>query len=141
MPAAHVSDAAEVPATGSDTCEDFSTDARRVAFVRGRLVSEDVAFHLAETFRALGDPTRVRLLGALVHAELCVCEIATLVGLSESAVSHQLRLLRSLRMVRARRSGRRVFYALDDHHVKDLFSQGLRHVEEQQVGDRRDGRG
>jgi DNA-binding transcriptional ArsR family regulator len=113
-----------------DTCEEFSTDARRVARVRQQLVPEDIAVSLAETFRALGDPTRVRILDALAHAELCVCEIATLVGLSESAVSHQLRLLRSLRIVRARRQGRMVFYALDDHHVTDLFAQGRRHVEE-----------
>jgi ArsR family transcriptional regulator len=114
-----------------DTCEVYSTDERRVARVRTRLVSEDTATSLSETFRALGDPTRVRILDALAQAELCVCEIATLVGLSESAVSHQLRLLRSLRVVRPRRQGRMVFYALDDHHIKDLFVQGLRHVQEQ----------
>jgi ArsR family transcriptional regulator, lead/cadmium/zinc/bismuth-responsive transcriptional repressor len=85
---------------------------------------------LAETFRALGDPTRVRILDALSHDELCVCDVATLVGASESAVSHQLRLLRSLRLVRSRRDGRMVFYALDDQHIRTLFQQGLRHVEE-----------
>jgi DNA-binding transcriptional ArsR family regulator len=117
--------------TAADTCEVFSTDARRLARVRGRLVDEDTAVSLAETFRALGDPTRVRILDALARTELCVCELATLVRLSESAVSHQLRLLRSLRIVRARRQGRMVFYALDDRHIQDLFAQGLRHVEEQ----------
>ena len=93
---------------------------------------------LAETFRVLGDPTRVRLLDALSHGELCVCDLATLVGLSESATSHQLRLLRTLRLVKARRAGRMVFYALDDRHIVTLFKQGLRHVEEQEtVGARR----
>ena len=85
---------------------------------------------LAETFRALGDPTRVRILDALSHDELCVCDVATLIGLSESAVSHQLRLLRNLRLVRARRDGRMMFYALDDQHIVTLFQQGLRHVDE-----------
>ena len=114
----------------ADTCDVFSTDARRLARVRARLVAEDTASTIAETFRALGDPTRVRILDALAETELCVCEIATAIGLSESAVSHQLRLLRSLRIVRARRQGRLVFYALDDHHIRDLFAQALRHAEE-----------
>ena len=83
---------------------------------------------LAETFRMLGDATRVRMLDALAHAELCVCDLAALLGLSESAVSHQLRLLRGLRLVRPRRAGRMVFYALDDQHVTQLFRQGLGHV-------------
>jgi ArsR family transcriptional regulator len=85
---------------------------------------------LADTFKALGDVTRVRILHALAHAELCVNELAASVGLSESAVSHQLRLLRSLRIVRARRAGRMIFYALDDQHIMSLFQQGLRHVRE-----------
>jgi DNA-binding transcriptional ArsR family regulator len=86
---------------------------------------------LADTFRVLGDPTRVRILDALSTGELCVCDIATLVELSESAVSHQLRLLRSMRLVRTRRAGRLVFYALDDQHIIELFRQALTHVEEQ----------
>jgi DNA-binding transcriptional ArsR family regulator len=114
----------------ADTCQVFSTDGHRIAHVGARLMAEETVASLAETFRALGDPTRVRILDALAQAELCVCEIATLVGLSESAVSHQLRLLRSLRIVRSRRRGRMVFYALDDHHVRDLFAGALRHVEE-----------
>jgi DNA-binding transcriptional ArsR family regulator len=128
-PAVAVLDPSGSPA-GADTCAVFSTDERRVATVRAAMVNEDTAISLAETFRALGDPTRVRILDALAHAELCVCELATLVRMSESAVSHQLRLLRSLRIVRSRRRGRMVFYALDDHHIKDLFAQAMRHVEE-----------
>jgi DNA-binding transcriptional ArsR family regulator len=72
----------------------------------------------------------VRILDALSRAELCVCDVATLLSLTESAVSHQLRVLRSLRLVRSRRSGRRVFYALDDEHITRLFAQGLEHVKE-----------
>ena len=79
----------------------------------------------------------MRILDALSRAELCVCDLATLVGLSESATSHQLRLLRSLRLVRTRRSGRLIFYALDDDHITRLFAQGLEHVEEAMPAGRR----
>ena len=85
---------------------------------------------LAETFRVLGDPTRVRMLDALAGGEQCVCDIASIVGISESAVSHQLRLLRGMRLVRPRRAGRQVFYAIDDHHILELLRQALTHVEE-----------
>jgi DNA-binding transcriptional ArsR family regulator len=85
---------------------------------------------LADTFRILGDPTRVRLLHALASGELCVSDIASAVGISESAASHQLRLLRSLRLVRPRRAGRLVYYAVDDHHILELLQQALTHVEE-----------
>jgi DNA-binding transcriptional ArsR family regulator len=85
---------------------------------------------LAETFRVLGDPTRVRILDALAAGELCVCDIASLVGISESAVSHQLRLLRGMRLVRPRRAGRLVYYAVDDQHILELLKQALTHVEE-----------
>lgn len=113
-----------------DTCEVFQADAARIRRARERLVSLDTAGRLAELFGVLGDPTRVRLIGALAGGELCVCDLATLVGLSESAVSHQLRLLRSLRLVRARRHGRLVLYALADRHILQLFDQGRRHVQE-----------
>ncbi|MCA1649453.1 MAG: metalloregulator ArsR/SmtB family transcription factor [Acidobacteria bacterium] len=86
---------------------------------------------LAETFRVLGDPTRVRILDAIAAGELCVCDIASLVGISESAVSHQLRLLRGMRLVRARRAGRLVFYTVDDQHILELLKQALTHVTEQ----------
>jgi ArsR family transcriptional regulator, lead/cadmium/zinc/bismuth-responsive transcriptional repressor len=85
---------------------------------------------LADTFRVLGDPTRVRIVDALSGGELCVCDIATLVGMSESAVSHQLRLLRGMRLVRARRAGRLVYYTLDDHHIVELLKLALTHVQE-----------
>src|SRR5689334_8994525 len=96
----------------------------------GPLLDEHAAEELAATFAVLGDPTRVRLVDALAHGELCVSELADVVGLSESAVSHQLRLLRSLRIVRARRAGRQVYYQLDDNHIRTLLDQGRRHIEE-----------
>jgi DNA-binding transcriptional ArsR family regulator len=88
---------------------------------------------VADTFRVLGDPTRVRILDALKAGELCVCDIAALVGISESAVSHQLRLLRGMRLVRPRRAGRLVYYAIDDQHILELLEQASTHVEESQA--------
>jgi ArsR family transcriptional regulator len=116
--------------TAPDVCDVVHLHPARVAELRQALVGADDVIDLAETFRVLGDPTRVRILDALSHGELCVCDLAALVSMSESAVSHQLRLLRNLRLVRPRRDGRMVFYALDDRHIITLFRQGLRHVQE-----------
>jgi DNA-binding transcriptional ArsR family regulator len=93
-------------------------------------MKERTAAVLADTFRALGDVTRVRMLDALAERERCVCDLAAIVGLSESAVSHQLRLLRTLRIVRPRRAGRQVFYSLDDKHILQLFKQARSHAAE-----------
>jgi DNA-binding transcriptional ArsR family regulator len=95
-------------------------------------LSDASAAALADTFKVLGDTTRVRILDELSRSELCVFDIAGRVGLSESAVSHQLRLLRNARIVRTRRYGRLIFYTLDDHHVVRLLAQALEHVEELQ---------
>ncbi|MCC7032496.1 MAG: helix-turn-helix transcriptional regulator [Acidobacteria bacterium] len=114
----------------ADSCDVIQIDLARVRRLRAALVGGDAVTGLADTFRALGDPTRVRILDVLSHGELCVCDLAAVLSLSQSAVSHQLRLLRSLRLVRARRDGRMVFYALDDLHVVDLLRQGLKHVGE-----------
>ena len=116
----------------TDQCDVFHLDPAKVAVLKRRLMAPASVVALAETFKVLGDSTRVRILDALSRSELCVCDIATLLGLTESAVSHQLRLLRSMRLVRARRAGRMVFYALDDQHIVGLFAQGLEHVEERE---------
>jgi DNA-binding transcriptional ArsR family regulator len=119
-----------VPAAGDDLCELKYASPETVRAVRETLVSDRAAAALAATFSVLGDPTRVRLLDALARRELCVCELAALIESSESAVSHQLRLLRSLRLVRSRRSGRMIFYRLDDDHIRQLLEQSRRHIEE-----------
>src|SRR6185369_125455 len=103
--------------------------------MRRQPLSDSSAAALAETFRALGDLTRVRMLDALARSELCVQDLAARLHLTESAVSHQLRLLRNMRLVRTRREGRLVFYALDDQHIVGLFEQGLEHVEEREGRD------
>ena len=113
-----------------DLCDVTHLNPERVKAARAALVPPEAAGELAETFKVLGDVTRVRILDALSRDELCVCDLAALVGLSESAVSHQLRLLRNMRLVRSRRAGRMIFYALDDRHIISLFQQASRHVAE-----------
>ncbi|MBM3808119.1 MAG: winged helix-turn-helix transcriptional regulator [Acidimicrobiia bacterium] len=105
-------------------------DLARVRKIRQALVAPDAVRGLADTFSALGDPTRVRILDALSCGELCVCDLAAVLKLSQSAVSHQLRVLRGLRVVRPRRDGRVVCYSLDDQHIVSLFKQTLQHVQE-----------
>ncbi len=103
---------------------------RSYVSARDRLLDDASAVALAETFKILGDPTRVRILDALSRAETPVCDLATALGVTQSAVSHQLRVLRSMRLVRARRDGRHIYYVLDDEHILKLFRQGLEHVQE-----------
>jgi len=117
--------AASAPDCDAAHLDPLGAEARRAGLLAPRTVEG-----LADTFRALGDPTRVRILDALSTGELCVCDIASLVGISESAVSHQLRLLRGMRLVRPRRAGRQVYYAVDDHHILELLAQAMTHVEE-----------
>jgi DNA-binding transcriptional ArsR family regulator len=118
-----------VPAI-EEPCDAPHLDPRGTEARRGRLMSADAVRDVADTFRILGDPTRIRILDALSGGELCVCDIASLAGISESAVSHQLRLLRSMRLVKSHRAGRLVFYALDDQHIIELLRQAHTHVEE-----------
>ena len=92
-------------------------------------LDERLAAEMAELFRTLSDPSRLRIIAALLEDETNVSALAQIVGISESAVSHQLRSLRQMRLVRARKIGRKVFYCLDDEHVKDLFLQGLDHLQ------------
>ena len=113
-----------------DVCDLVQIDLARVRKLRADLVAPDAVQGLADTFSALGDPTRVRILDLLSHGELCVCDLAAVLGLSQSAVSHQLRLLRGIRLVKPRRDGRIVFYSLDDQHIISIFKQTLQHVEE-----------
>ena len=123
-------DVAMIVKTLEDSCDVFHLEAAKVSALKSTLLGDSSVVALAETFKVLGDTTRVRILDALSRAELCVCDIARLLGLSESAVSHQLRLLRGMRLVRPRREGRMIHYTLDDQHIVGLFKQGLEHVQE-----------
>ncbi|HNZ02216.1 MAG TPA: metalloregulator ArsR/SmtB family transcription factor [Anaerolineaceae bacterium] len=109
-------------------CEDNIIHEEDVLAAQQTLVDGLSATRLARTFQALADPTRIRLISALLDRELCVCDLAAVLGMSQSAVSHQLRILRDLHIVRSRRDGRMIHYALDDTHIRDLFARGLEHI-------------
>jgi DNA-binding transcriptional ArsR family regulator len=123
--------AANVARLDTDSCAVRVVDADRVAAARSRLIPPPEVTRVTELFRLLGDPTRVQILYALGEAgELCVCDIAAVVDMTETSVSHALRLLRAAGIVRNRRSGRMVYYSLDDAHVRlllDVSAEHLRH--------------
>lgn len=122
------------PAGSGDVCEVQFVDDVRVGEAKRAAKSPGAVMDLAETFKVLGDPTRVRIAWALAHAELCVCDLAALVGASQSAVSHSLRALRQLRLVTYRKAGKIAYYRLDDRHIADLLADGFRHVEQHASG-------
>ncbi|MCF8001871.1 MAG: metalloregulator ArsR/SmtB family transcription factor [Halanaerobiales bacterium] len=109
-------------------CEVFNPDTDVVSILKEKKLDEEVIYDLAETFKVLGDPTRIRILHALKEKELCVCDLSELLDMSPSAVSHQLRVLRNNKLVKFRKEGRSVYYSLDDEHVICLFRQGLSHI-------------
>lgn len=114
-----------------EICTVNEIDPAAVAFVQERELPEHTVERMSRLFSALADPTRLRILHALmVTKELCVCDLAVLADLSVSAVSHQLRLLRDRELVRARRHGRMVYYSLSDDHVSALMSAAAEHSEE-----------
>lgn len=111
-------------------CEVDCVDRRKVDRVLATAPAAATLLVLAETFKALGDPTRLRIVTALALEELCVCDVARIVDVSESAVSHSLRTLRQLRLVRFRKVGKIAYYSLDDAHVARLVAEGLGHIDE-----------
>lgn len=114
----------------SDVCDSFGLHPEKVDRVRDKMPEDETISRLADIFKALADPTRARILYALTLEELCVCDLATLTGMTSSAVSHQLRLLRASRLVRFRRVGKMALYSLDDDHVRHLLAEGLCHARE-----------
>ena len=113
-----------------DSCQVTVIDEQRIAQARERMPAEAVLIEMAETFKLLGDPTRVKILQALATTELCVCDLAALLEMTSSAISHQLRLLRDRNVVRFRKAGKIVYYRLDDSHVQTLVDVSLKHVTE-----------
>ncbi len=117
-------------ATVDDICQESCVHTKTVNKVKQKMASTDRLFDLADLFKALGDNTRIRLLNALMHSELCVCDLVDIIGMTQSAVSHQLRVLRSAKIVKHRKEGKNVYYSLDDDHIRQLLDDGLEHVSE-----------
>ena len=109
-------------------CEEIEVHEDAVEQVRSQLPQDEVLYDLAELFKIFGDSTRVKILYALLEAELCVCDIAKLMDVSQSAVSHQLRVLKGSKLVKFRREGKTLYYTLADEHVFRILSQGMEHI-------------
>lgn len=101
-----------------------------VRTVKEKMHDDNLLYDLAELFKVFGDTTRLKILNALFESEMCVCDIAALLGMNQSAISHQLKVLKQTRLVKYRREGKVVYYSLDDEHIKHIFDQGLIHVKE-----------
>ncbi|TAK63757.1 MAG: transcriptional regulator [Bacteroidetes bacterium] len=113
-----------------DVCEVTYVHKASVESARKAIRSAETVLGVTETFRILGDPTRLKIVMALAKEELCVCDIAALLGMTDSAISHQLRLLKNLRLVNFTRKGKMIYYTLDDEHIEDLLRIAVRHVSE-----------
>lgn len=111
-------------------CQQICDHADLVETVRREMPGDGSQENLAQIFKVLGDSTRVRILNALSRSELCVCDLTAILGMNQSAVSHQLRVLRDTRIVRSRKQGKNVLYSLDDHHIAELMRIGFEHVNE-----------
>jgi len=114
----------------NDVCEERCIHEETVLKVKGEMLEEDVFSHVSSDFKILGDPTRVKMLFALSQEELCVCDLSNILGLSESAISHQLRQLRNRNMVKYRREGKMAYYSLADQHVVQFLKMGVEHARE-----------
>lgn len=119
-----------VPNQTPELCPAAAPAPQRPAKPLPSLPDDEVLYELADLFRVFGDSTRIKILYALHDSELCVQEIADTLGISQSAISHQLRILKDSKLVRFRRDGKTVFYALDDDHVRNLLNMGMEHIEE-----------
>lgn len=116
----------------SETCDVFCINKEAVDDVRSKMLDRQLVADAAEIFKVLGDPTRMRLLYALAQRELCVCDLSAVLAMTQSAISHQLRVLRSARLVRYRKVGTIVYYSLADAHVVQLIDGGVDHARESQ---------
>ena len=114
-----------------DTCGFLCVHEDKVAQVQASLPQEDTLSRLADLFKVFGDGTRIRILYVLFEAEVCVCDLAKLLGMTQSAVSHQLRILKQAHLVKSRRDGKTIFYSLADEHVRTLLWQGMEHINEE----------
>jgi ArsR family transcriptional regulator len=98
--------------------------------INDNMPDEDLLYDLAELFKVFGDSTRIRILSVLSEADVCVCDLATMLNMTQSAISHQLRILKQSKLVKNRREGKSIFYSLADEHVRTIIAQGMEHIEE-----------
>ena len=113
-----------------ERCEHYELHKDLISKIMNRLPEEDELYDLAELFKVFGDSTRIRILSVLFAEELCVCDLAEVLGMNQSAISHQLRILKNAKLVKNRRDGKQVFYSLADDHVSTIIAMGLEHIEE-----------
>lgn len=113
-----------------ECCETFQTHEELLEVVNAKMPDEDELYDLAELFKVFGDSTRIRILYVLFEAEVCVCDLAQALHMTQSAVSHQLKILKQSKLVKSRREGKSVFYALADGHVRTIIAQGREHINE-----------
>jgi len=111
-------------------CDTVEVHESIVNKIKAKSLEDELLYDLADLFKVFGDTTRIKLLWALDNQELCVCDLAEILGMSMSAVSHQLRILKQTRLVKNRREGKNIFYSLDDHHIHEIFEKGLEHIRE-----------
>ncbi len=113
-----------------ECCETFQTHEELLKVVSEKMPNEDKLYDLAELFKVFGDSTRIRILYVLFEAEVCVCDLAETLSMTQSAISHQLKILKQSKLVKSRREGKSVFYSLADGHVRTIIAQGREHIEE-----------
>lgn len=113
-----------------ECCETFHAHADVLKLVNEQMPDEDKLYDLAELFKVFGDSTRIRILYVLFEAEVCVCDLAEALNMTQSAISHQLKILKQSKLVKGRREGKSVFYSLADDHVRTIIAQGREHIEE-----------
>ena len=113
-----------------ECCDTFQTHEDLLKVVHAKMPDEDMLYDMAELFKVFGDSTRIRILYVLFEAEVCVCDLAQALNMTQSAISHQLKILKQAKLVKSRREGKSVFYSLADGHVRTIIAQGLEHIEE-----------
>ncbi|NEZ47494.1 winged helix-turn-helix transcriptional regulator [Clostridium niameyense] len=114
--------------TTTETCSCSVIHHEIIEKVKNNMIDKDKVIELGDFFKVLSEPTRIKILYALSVSEMCVCDIANLLEMTHSAVSHQLKVLRSARLIKYRKQGKVVYYSLDDSHVENVFKQGLEHI-------------
>lgn len=114
----------------ADCCEDNCIHENLLKIVNEKMPAETELYDLSELFKVFGDSTRIRILFVLFEAEVCVCDLANALNMTQSAISHQLRILKANKLVKSRREGKSVFYSLSDDHVRTIIAMGLEHIEE-----------